>query len=68
MMKKYTLFAVTISREILPQFLALPGRIWFSATLLHGVVSDSLGITISQNDISGGASVSNNLCEFVRKK
>ena len=34
MMKKYTLFAVTISREILPQFLALPGRIWFSATLV----------------------------------
>ena len=38
------------------------------AKSLHGVVSDSLGITFSQNDISGGASVSNNLCEFVRKK
>ena len=38
-MKKYTLFTVTISHEILPQFLALPGRIWFSATLLvHNLI------------------------------
>ena len=33
MMNKYTLFAVTISPEMTPQFQALPGRIWFSATL-----------------------------------